>query len=123
MKKILLVLLFVVLLSACKPEDTVEYLDDFSFDGKTYVYSDTTSKGFDQYVADGHLIEINCEETCLMSFEIGEDIYLIQGTSEAYDISKNGTIILIDGKDQTPTGMENPEWNEDILPIIEGYKK
>ena len=122
MKK-LLVILFVLLLSSCKPEDVVEQLDEFSFNGVTYTFSDTTSKGYDQYVGDGHLIEISCDDHCIISFEIDEDIYIITGTSDTYDISKNGAIILIDGETQTPTGIENPDWNEDVLTIIKAYQK
>lgn len=121
MKK-LWILLIVILLAGCKPveEDTV---NEFVFNGETYVYSDTTSTGYDLFNGNGHLIEIMCETECLLSFELDEDIYIVNGTSDSYEITKNGTIILIDGKDQTPTGTELPDWNEDLVRILEAYKK
>lgn len=122
MKRIIFFIL-VLLLAACKPAEETEQILDFSFNENTYTYSGTTKTGYDQYVGDGHLIEIMCEEECIISFEMGDDIYFITGTSSAYDITKNGVIILIDGENQSPTGVENPEWNEDILPILQGYEK
>ena len=121
--KRMVVLFFILLLAACKPEEVVEQLDEFIFNGETYTYSDTTSQGYEQYVGNGHLIEINCDEYCIISFEINEDVYIITGTSATYDVTKNGAIILIDGEEQTPTGIENPDWNSDILPIIKAYEK
>lgn len=112
----------VLLLTACKPVGQ-EQVEEFSFNGETYLYSDTTSEGYDLFNGDGHLFEIKCEENCIISFELNTDIYIITGTSSSYEITKNGSTILIDGIDQTPTGIELPDWNEDIVPILQAYKK
>ena len=87
------------------------------------MYSDTTSQGYDQFAGNGHLIEVKCDEECIVSFELDEDIYIIIGSTDTYNISKNGTVILIDGLTQTPTGTELPDWNDDIFSIIEAYEK
>jgi hypothetical protein len=121
--KKLIVVLMIVLLGACKQTDVSEQVEEFSFNGKTYIYSDTTSLGYDLFNGNGHLMEVKCDEYCIISFEIDDDIYIISGTSESYDISKNGMVILIDGEDSVPTGMEMPDWNDDVLPLIKAYKK
>lgn len=114
----------VLLLTACKPTvENLEQVETFLFNGSTYEYSDTTSSGYDLFNGNGQLFEIKCDDECTMSFELDEDIYIIIGTSESYEISKNGTIILIDGTNQTPTGTEIPEWNEDLPSIFTAYKK
>ena len=122
MKKLVIVLV-VILLSACKATDEIEQVEEFEFDGETYTYSETTSQGYDQFTGSGHLIEVNCNEECIISFELDEDIYIVTGTTDTWKISKNGTTILIDGLTQTPTGTEVPEWNDDIFDIIAAYKK
>ena len=122
MKKLLL-LLFVVLLTACKPSpEEHQQVEELSFNGETYVYSDTTRAGFDLFNGEGHLLEVKYDEECIISFEIDEDIYIITGTLETYKITKNGSTILIDGSNQDPTGTESPEWNDDIPGIIEAYQ-
>ena len=114
----------ILLLAGCKPtEQTPEQVMELEFDGETYSYSDTTSDGYDQFSGNGHMIEIQCEDTCILSFELDSDIYIIIGTSDTYEITRNGSIILIDGENQTPTGTEIPDWNEDILNILKAYKK
>ena len=122
MRKLLLLVL-VVVLSACKPiDETPKQVEEFLFNDVTYNYSDTTRAGFDLFNGDGHLLEVKCEEECIISFEIDEDIYIITGTIESYKITKNGATILIDGTEQDLTGIESPEWNEDIPTIIEAYQ-
>lgn len=112
------------MLASCKPsEDVQEQVEEFLFNDITYVYSDTTSAGFDLFNGDGHLLEVKCEEECIISFELGDDIYIVTGTIELYKITKNGATILIDGSGQDPTGTESPEWNDDIVTIIEAYQK
>ena len=73
------------------------------------------------YLADTHLIEVLYDEDFTITFIINEDIYFITGDQEAYTISKNGTSILIDGINQEPTGVEIPEWNDDVINIMEIY--
>jgi hypothetical protein len=123
MKKYL-VLLLILVLGACSPE--VEEMPEnksFDFNGIVYEFQGVSSLGYDLYTGDGQLLEVLCEDTCIISFEEAEDIYIIQGDSERYEVSKNGTTIVIDGADLNPTGLELPEWNDDIIHIFELYDK
>lgn len=123
MKK-LLIIGAILFLTACKAgTQATEQVDEFSFNGETYLYSDTTRAGFELFNGGGHLFEVKCEEECIFSFEIAQDIYIVSGTSETFTITKNGATILIDGKNLNPTGIESPEWKDDIIPILEAYQK
>jgi hypothetical protein len=123
MKKILIVI-FILLLTACKTSvDEPEQVTEFTFNGSMYLYSDTTQAGYDLFNGDGHLFEAKCEEECIFSFELDEDIYIVSGTSQIFTIKKNGATILIDGTSQNPTGTESPEWKDDIFSILEAYQK
>ena len=118
MKKLILLTL-ILLMTACKPQQ----VEELTFNEKTYTFSEVSSDGYDMFVGDGHLLEVKYEdEEFIITTEIDEDIYIIIGDMESYDISKNGTTILIDGKDLEPTGSEMVPWNEDILGIMEQYK-
>lgn len=122
MKKII-ILALLVFLSACKPsEELPTQVEEFTFNGITYIYSDTTIAGFDLFNGDGHLLEVKCDEECIISFELEDDIYIISGTIELYKVTKNGTTVLIDGNDQDSTGTVSPEWNDDIIPILKAYQ-
>ena len=122
MKKLLLVFIMVLSLTACKSSN--EVVEEIEFNGVTYNLEEVSSLGYDMFVGEGHLIEIKYEEdSIILSTEIDGDIFIVTGTTESYDISKNGTIILIDGADLTPTGIEFVEWNEDIIEIIDQYEE
>lgn len=120
MKKIIVLLVLIVSLSGCKIDQTE--LDEIEFNDVVYSFEEVSSDGYDMFVGDAHLIEIlYSEEVFIISTEIDGDIFIISGDLTQYTISKNGSIILIDGIELSPTGSEFVEWNEDIIPIMEKY--
>ena len=73
--KRLMIIGVILLLAGCKQtESTPEQVLEVEFNEETYTYSDTTSGGYDQFSGNGHLIEIKCEDTCIISFEMDNDI-------------------------------------------------
>jgi hypothetical protein len=125
MKKIFIALMIFILVG-CSPkvqETPFTQIEQLSFNGTTYQFSDVSRLGYDLFNGDGHLLEIKCDTECIMSFELDDDIYIISGTSNQYEVSQNGSTVLIDGKDAVATGTFLPEWNDDIIPIFEAYEQ
>ena len=121
-KKILLVLVLVLTLSACRNDETPEIKEDILFNEITYVFNEVSSDGYDLYVGDNKLLEVlYVDEEFIISTEIYQDIFIITGNTTSYQITKNGAIILIDGIDLSPTGSEMVSWNSDIIPLMEQY--
>lgn len=121
MKKLIIIFILVISLSACKSKDPVE---EISFNGSTYTYSETGSDGYDMFTSNGKLIEILYDDgEFIFSFEIDTDIFLVLGSEEFYKITKNGETIIIAVDTSAPTGSESVGWSEDILPIMDQYKK
>jgi len=113
----------VFMLTSCKPKED-EQITSVEFNNATYTFEEVSDSGYDLFVGDGHLLEIlYSDESFIISIELEDNIYIITGDVEQYIITKNGTTILIDGLDKTPTGLELVEWNEDIIPIMEAYTK
>lgn len=121
MKKFLIIMT-VLLLTACGTQEVEEEtIKEFTFLDTTFTYVSTTSTGYDQFSNDQFMIEVKCDDSCIISFTLEDDIYIVTGNSEEYNITKNGTTILFDGEDKQATGLENPEFNQDIIPIFKGY--
>lgn len=121
MKKLILVVIMVIALSACKPT----YVSDgIAFNGQTYDFVETDDNGYDIFEYDGHQIEVTkTSNGFIMSTVINEDIFIISGNTESYEISKNGSTVLIDGVDKIATGTESIVWNDDIIGIMDNYNK
>jgi len=122
MKKMLLSIIIVLLLSGCKIND----INEIEFNDHTYVLEEVSTDGYDMYLYDTYLVEVlydDIDEDFIMTTELDGDIYIIIGTQDEYTISKNGITIMIDGMNLTPTGSGYVPWNEDIIPIMEMYSK
>ena len=116
MKKILIVAA-ILFLTACKPNtQEPKQVEEFTFNGETYLYSDTSRAGFELFNGNGHLFEVKCDDECIFSFELEDDIYIVSGTSETFTVTKNGATILIDGIDINPTGIESVSYTHLTLP-------
>ncbi len=127
MKKIILILLLVLTLTACADtEDQVEEATtkEVMFNGDTYQYLNEIDN-YDRYINNnGHIIEINYGYNTTLTTEIDEDIYIITGTKINYSITKNGeTILYCIGEELTCTGFENKDFKEDFVGIIEMYEE
>jgi uncharacterized protein YcfL len=122
MKKFLLSVILVLLLSACSSDEITE----IEFNDHIYTLEEVSTDGYDMFLYDTYLVEILFDETdnsFILTTEMDGDIYIVQGTIEEYTVSKNGSTILIDGIDLIATGSEYVNWNEDIIPIMQQYVK
>jgi len=125
MKKMIVIaslILSVLTLSACKPE--AKEVKEFTFNGETYEKIGVTDDDFDLFEFEEHRIEVFFDEDILMSTVIDEDIYIILGNQESYQIKKNGeTLLLCSGDPSVCSGFEDVSFKLDILDIIKAYEE
>lgn len=124
MKKLIVVLAFLLILTGCKKETQVsEQVEYVVFSGAKYHYVETES-GYDLFEKDGHIIEINYGRVTTITTVIDGDIFIIQGDKLDYSITKNGTIIIMcSGEELICSGFESVGFDRDFVDIIEEYEK
>lgn len=120
MKKLLL-LISILTLTACGNTEENEDVDSISFSGETYEYV-KTENDYDIFTNNGHIVEVQYGTVTIITTEIDDDIYIIQGDAENYEISKNGnTILVCSGTPTSCTGYESVDFKDDIIGIINEY--
>ena len=121
MKKLLILLSILTLTACAKTEDKNDDVDFINFNGLTYEYV-KTENGYDVFTNNGHIVEVQYGENTIITTVIDEDIFIIQGNQENYEISKNGdTILVCSGSPSTCTGYEVVDFKDDIIGIINKY--
>lgn len=122
--KILLLALSITFLFGCEEADK-----GFEFDEETFEYIGVTD---DEYLLfrnsgnDNLEVIIDNDGNLTASYEKNQDIYLIMGTKEDYQIRKNGSLIQIctvtDG-DATCSGSEFVHFNHEVNVLFEVFEE
>jgi len=112
--KILLLALSITFLFGCETKQ-----EDITFDNETFVYVGVTDDDYQLFRNGNDDLEVilNDDETITASYVKNQDIFLIMGTEEDYQIRKNGSLIQIcsfTDDSLTCTGSEFVQFNHDV---------
>lgn len=119
--KVLLLALSFTFLIGC--ESTLE---DIVFDSKDFRYIGVTEDDYLLFRSGNDNLELLLEEdgTLRASYEKYQDIYLIIGTKEDYQIRKNGILTQIcTGEDVVCTGFLPEDFSDDVDVLFEVFDK
>ena len=119
--KVLLLVLSITLLVGCETTP-----DDIVFDRLDFSYVGVTSDDYLYFKSGNHKLELLLEEdgNLRASYEKYQDIYLIIGTKEDYQIRKNGSLIQIcTGEDVVCSGFETAEFSKDVDVLFEVFEE
>ncbi len=112
--KVLFAVLIVALLAGCS-SDIPESID---FDRMEFSYIGVTDDDYLFYQSGTFKLELkqNDDGSIFASYEKFQDIYLIEGTEEDYQIRKNGILVQIcSGEEIVCTGFEEISFSEDVV--------
>jgi len=126
MKKLLIVLLLIVLLSGCKKKEKEIEIEpiSFSFNGEVYTYLSKLENGYDLYRSDSSELELlDTEEVLEIWHTLDNDIYFIAVNESNLSVEKNGSMIITCSRDtEICTGFESPVFKDDLFVIADKFK-
>jgi len=117
--KVLLLVLSITILVGCSSEPTDIIFDDLEFE-----YIGVTDDDYLLFRSGSHNLELLLEEdgTLRASYEKYQDIYLIIGTKENYQIRKNGLLIHVcTGEEVVCTGFLPVNFRDDVDVLFEVF--
>mgnify|MGYP001012600256 CR=1 FL=1 len=121
MRKLGLFVLISIFLFGCEKVQEAE-VKSFYFNDEEYVFLRSDEEE-DHYTHNGHIIEVSYTSEVIISTEIDEDIYIIMGDLNGYQITKNGSLLSVCDELGACSGYETVSFQEDIVEIIKLYIK
>ena len=119
--KVLLLLLSITILSGCK-----ETAEDIVFDGRDFEYIGVTDDDYLLFRDGNNNLELLYEDdgTLRASYEKYQEIYLIIGTKEDYQIRENGILIQVcSGVDTICSGFLPVDFSDDVDVLFEVFEE
>ena len=117
--KVLLLVLSFTILTGCNSDQ-----DDIIFDELEFEYIGVTDDDYQLFRSGNHNLELLLEDdgTLRSSYEKYQDIYLIIGTKEDYQIRKNGLLIQVcTGEDVVCSGFQPEDFSDDVDVLFEVF--